>query len=156
MNQSFLDESLYKIDELMNHLLRRLHQKIWRHLPQEMTQSQFAVCKLVKQHGRLSVSELAESLGVSLSAVTVTADRLCRAGLLERRRDEDDRRVVWLALTAAGDRAVSEIMETLHRALKDSFERLPDEDVLKLVEICEKLLTIMRSGEERAEIKGEG
>ncbi|MBE0467003.1 MAG: MarR family transcriptional regulator [Candidatus Desulforudis sp.] len=156
MNQSFLDESLYKIDELMNHLLRRLHQKIWRHLPQEMTQSQFAVCKLVKQHGRLSVSELAESLGVSLSAVTVTADKLCRAGLLERRRDSEDRRVVWLMLTGEGDRAVSEILEILHRTLKRSFERLPDEDVVKLVEICEKLLAILRAEEERAEIEGEG
>lgn len=155
MDQSLLDESLYGIDELMTHILRRLHQKILRHLPGEMTQSQFAVCKLIKKRGRLSVSELADSLGVSLSAVTVTADKLCRVGLVERRRDEDDRRVVWLTLTAEGDRAVSGIMEVMHRTLRSSFEQLPDEDVVRLVAICERLVEIMRA-EEQAEIEGEG
>jgi len=155
LNQSFLDESLYRIDEMMQHLLRYLHRKIWQHVSVEMTGGQFALCKLVKRNGPMSVSELAEALGVSLSAVTVTADRLCRSGIMERRRDLNDRRVVWLALTEQGDKVVAAILEVWHRTVRGYFARLPEGDVEKLVSICERLLEIARA-EENAEMQGEG
>ncbi len=156
MSQSFLDESLYRLDELMQQILRSLYRKVWRSVAVEITESQFGLCKLVKRHGCMTVSELAEALGVSLSAVTVTADKLCRSGFLERRPDKNDRRVVWLALTAEGDRMISEILEVWHRTVKSYFVRLPAGDVKRLVEICEKLLAIVRAEEERFEIQGEG
>lgn len=161
MSESFLDESLYRLDDLMQHIFRNLYRKIRQHVTVEITESQFALCKLVKRRGRMTVSELADALGVSLSAVTVTADRLCRAGLLERQRDQNDRRVVWLALTAHGDRVVSEMLEVWYRTVKSYFARLPAGDVEKLVSICERLVEIARADDEagaeqeRVQVEGE-
>jgi len=151
-----LEESLHRIDELMIQLARHLHVQIARQVPNELTPGQFALCKLVKKHGRMTVSELAESLGVSLSAITVTADRLCRSGLMRRQRSEQDRRVVRLLLTEDGDRVVSSVLEVSNRVLKGYFARLPEGDLEKLVSICEKLLAIVRADEGRSELKGEG
>ncbi len=151
-----LEDSLYKIDELMIHLSRRLHVQIARQVPNELTQSQFALCKLVKKHGRMTVSELAESLGVSLSAITVTADKLCRSGIMRRQRSEQDRRVVWVMLTEEGDRVLSSVLDVWSRTLKGYFAQLPAGDMDKLVSICENLLVILRAEEERAEVKEEG
>ncbi|MEW6540421.1 MAG: MarR family transcriptional regulator [Bacillota bacterium] len=135
-----LKELLYKIDELIIQLTRRLYIQVARQAPNELTQSQFVLCRLLKKHGRMTVSELAESLGVSLSAVTVTADKLCRSGIMRRERSEQDRRVVWLALTEDGYRVVSDALESWNLALKGYFARLPEEDLERLNSICGKLL----------------
>ena len=148
-----LEELLYKIDELIIQLTRRLYVQVARQAPNELTQSQFVLGKLLKKHGEMTVSELAESLGVSLSAVTVTADKLCRAGIMRRERDQQDRRVVWLALTENGYRVVSSALEVWNRVLKEYFARLPEGDLEKLVSICEKLLAIERADRAKTALK---
>lgn len=50
----------------------------------------------------LKVSDLAHSLALSTGGTTRLIDRLEAAGLLERRRDTVDRRVVWVTLTVDG------------------------------------------------------
>ena len=52
--------------------------------------------------GRAIMSDLASLTQQSAGTVTGIADRLIAAGLVERQRDEEDRRVVWVALTEAG------------------------------------------------------
>jgi DNA-binding MarR family transcriptional regulator len=54
------------------------------------------------------MNEVARSLGVAMSTATQLADRLERLGLVERRADPADRRVVRLALTEAGRSAIAE------------------------------------------------
>lgn len=51
------------------------------------------------------VTELAETAGVTPSTMSLTLDRLERAGLVMRERDPDDRRVMNVRLTEAGARA---------------------------------------------------
>lgn len=57
-----------------------------------------------------SVTTVAEDLGVHPSNATRTCDRLVRAGLLDRRAAEGDRRRVVLTLTEAGARLVDQVM----------------------------------------------
>jgi DNA-binding MarR family transcriptional regulator len=56
-----------------------------------------------------SVKELSESLGCSLANSSRAVDALARRGLLERREDEDDRRVKRLTITPAGREAIARI-----------------------------------------------
>jgi DNA-binding MarR family transcriptional regulator len=51
------------------------------------------------------VTELAETTGVTPSTMSLTLARLERAGLVVRERDPDDRRVMNVRLTDAGERA---------------------------------------------------
>jgi DNA-binding MarR family transcriptional regulator len=51
-----------------------------------------------------SVRRLAEALAVPISTISSALDRLERRGLVERRRTPDDRRVVYIDLTARGRR----------------------------------------------------
>jgi DNA-binding MarR family transcriptional regulator len=50
------------------------------------------------------VTELAESLGVTPSTMSLTLGRLERAGLVTRQRDPEDRRVMNVRLTDEGER----------------------------------------------------
>lgn len=55
--------------------------------------------------GRLRMVELATLLNVAKSAVTKTVDRLEERGLLTRARDPRDRRSVYAAVTADGEKS---------------------------------------------------
>jgi DNA-binding MarR family transcriptional regulator len=62
--------------------------------------------------------EVAAATGVTTPAVTKVAARMIEAGLLTRRRDERDNRLVRLWLTDAG-RALREPVETERRLLEE-------------------------------------
>lgn len=54
---------------------------------------------------RLTMRDLGRAVVISKSGLTGLVDRMQRAGLVERRGDPDDRRVVHIALTPAGEAA---------------------------------------------------
>ncbi|RJX20330.1 MAG: MarR family transcriptional regulator [Desulforudis sp.] len=147
INGDRLDHCLGRADEIMGMLMRQLHIRMAQYVPPTMTHSQFLICRQILQHQRITVSELAEMLGVSLSAVTAAADKLCDAGFVVRQRDERDRRLVWMELTPVGEGAISGGMETWRQTLRGYFAQLPLEDVEKLVQVLEKLLEIVSSEE---------
>lgn len=76
---------------------------------------------LWEQDGR-TPGEIAAATGVTTPAVTKLAGRLAEAGLLTRRRDERDNRLVRLWLTDAG-RALREPVEAARRLLEEQVTR---------------------------------
>lgn len=54
-----------------------------------------------------SVSDLAHTMSVSLPTISLTVDRLARAGLVRKDRDPRDRRRAQVRLTPAGERVVA-------------------------------------------------
>jgi DNA-binding MarR family transcriptional regulator len=50
------------------------------------------------------MKELAEKMGVTTGSLTVLVDRLVRAGLVERRPNELDRRSIQVGLTPEGEK----------------------------------------------------
>ncbi len=59
--------------------------------------------------GQSTMTELVRATQQSAGTLTGIVDRLITAGLVERSRDDDDRRVVWVRITAAGLAKMSEI-----------------------------------------------
>jgi DNA-binding MarR family transcriptional regulator len=79
--------------------------------------------------GRMKMSELAEAVVYSTGGLTRLFERMRRAGLVERERTDDDRRVVWAVLTEHG---LTRLREASHVHL-DGVARhfasmLPDEE----------------------------
>jgi DNA-binding MarR family transcriptional regulator len=60
---------------------------------------------------RMTAGELARSSLVTTGGITLRIDRLQEAGLVERQRVEDDRRVVFAQLTAAGLELIDQIAD---------------------------------------------
>ncbi len=67
---------------------------------------QFAVLSIVEQE-TLTVGQLASKEHVRSQTMTVVVDRLEEQGFVVRRRDDRDRRVVRVAITAKGRRYVA-------------------------------------------------
>ncbi|AGY57375.1 MarR family transcriptional regulator [Gloeobacter kilaueensis JS1] len=71
---------------------------------------------LIGESGPCTLGEVAESLGVPLSTASSAVERLVQKGLVERSRVASNRRIVRLALTAAGKAMFAEVArEQLHQ-----------------------------------------
>jgi MarR family transcriptional regulator for hemolysin len=67
-------------------------------------------------HEGLSQRELARLLGIEGPTLVRHLDRLQAEGLVERRRDTRDRRVVRIVVTSAGQRRLAELREVAREA----------------------------------------
>lgn len=100
--------------------------------------SQRIVLRALVDHGPCQVSEVANHLSVTLSAATGLVDRLVKAKLVTRDRDQKDRRVVWVKVTPEGEQAVKASEERRRAALSQLVAHLPEEDLSTLCAILER------------------
>ena len=142
-----IDKYFARLEEVFVEMVRRLHSELAEQMVSGITGSQFFVLKKINSKGRLTVSEVADELGVSLSAITALVDRLVKAGLALRSRDEQDRRLVWLEATDKGKDILGKCIESRRKVAAKYFGKLSESDIEKLIEIYEKLLSIMRAEE---------
>lgn len=90
----------------------------------DVTMSQAKVLYLVATAGEMHMAALPALLGISLSTVSSTVDRLVEHGLLDRRPDPADRRQVVLRPTEAGIAAVDRFHDLNARALRQLLDRV--------------------------------
>lgn len=92
-------------------------------------------------HGRLRMSELAESALLSLSGMTRLVDRLVRAGLVERERCTEDKRVTYARPTKAGSALFGAARTTHLRGIRRRYLSHFDEDDLRRLDAYWRRLT---------------
>ena len=87
------------------------------------------VLTVLEGDGPLSMSRLAEALDVSVASATGIVDRMEQRGLVERRREPDDRRVVLVHVTEAGSAIFRDLAEQRRQMLIPVLERMTDEEL---------------------------
>jgi DNA-binding MarR family transcriptional regulator len=121
------EEQAAELECLLPKLMRRLFQLQSDHPVSELPLAQLRLCTIL-QGGPRSMTMLGEELAISVSAVTQIADRLERAGLVERVAEADDRRMKLLRLTECGAKLMCDRREMRVRRVCDVLEQLaPDE-----------------------------
>lgn len=86
------------------------HAEAWTKVT--LTMPQFKVLVSAAVHGRIDSPYLGRSLGMLPSTLTRIVDRLVERGLVRRRVDSRDRRVVYLEATEQGAKLVREVTAT--------------------------------------------
>lgn len=74
-----------------------------------LTQAQFAVLEVLYHKGSLPLRHISRKLLVTGGNITYVADQLEKNGLLRRRRQADDRRVIHACLTPKGEALMARI-----------------------------------------------
>ncbi|HEX4929927.1 MAG TPA: MarR family transcriptional regulator [Gaiellaceae bacterium] len=98
-----------------------------------VTSRQVTLLWLIRGNPGLSLRELAAEEGISAPALSGHVDRLEKAGLIDRARDESDRRRVGLALTEEGERLLKRVRARRTTWLADRLRDL-DEDEIEAIE----------------------
>jgi len=79
--------------------------------PLNLNIPQYTALAVLGEKGQVTMGTLAEGLGITMGAVTNMVDRLIAAGLADRARGEDDRRVVRVQLTDRGREALGKAID---------------------------------------------
>jgi len=105
----------------------------------DMPLAQLRLCSYL-QDGPRSMSAVAEELDISTSAVTQIADRMERAGLVERIAAQCDRRLKHLHLTPHARELMKKRRDNRTRRAREALSKLPPVLRAELVEGLEQLL----------------
>ena len=100
-------------------LAEPIQNRLWQRA--ELTLTQVQVLRALRD-GPQTVGKLGQANGLSPTSVTRIVDRLERRGLVSRRRESEDRRLVEVHLEPAGERLMREIRvvwgSDIHRAVE--------------------------------------
>ena len=124
--------------------LRPVLLRLSRELRQEteqlgVTSRQVTLLWLIRGNPGMSLRELAAEERISAPALSGYVDRLEKAGLLARVRDESDRRRVGLALTDEGERLLRRVRARRTTWLADRLRGLDDDELAAIEAAIEPL-----------------
>ena len=129
MTAGSVDEALIAYKKVHRALLTSTASR-WRHL--DISMQQLRAIYLLRDEEVATVGRLAELFGIAMPAASVLADRLVRAGYVERNEDTADRRRVLLSPTRTGLRLVTDLREGSHSLLRRWMSSLSEEDLASL------------------------
>ncbi len=132
-----LSRNIDRLETALNKTIKRIRADMVN-LEEGLTSSQFYVLALLLKN-KLTVTEIAKALNVKPSAVTSILDRMHDNGFIVRRRDEADRRLVMVGITAKGQSVFATSQEKRHKIVEHYFSCLTDEEIELLVNVFEKV-----------------
>ena len=89
-----------------------------------LTESQLTVLELLGDQPKMKPSDMIPFLATTPAAVTMLLDRMEKAGLISRERDEVDRRIVWISITPRGQEETERGREIRSAFLGDMLDRI--------------------------------
>lgn len=112
-----------------------------------LTVSQLLVLELLSAHKAVSPGRLARALGLAHASVTNVLDRLEARGLIARRRDDKDRRIVMVSLTAAGEAGLARAPSPLQERFLARFKPLAAWEKTAMLAALQRIVHLMDAGD---------
>jgi len=143
-NGELLNEALELFRQVMLPLWHITRTQIHDLVNQEygITSSQFHTIRRIAW-GDTSVSGIAECMHVSRPHVSRAVDELVQKGLVNRKRDPEDRRNIHLSLTEKGEKMINDLHDRQREILIDQFSILGDEELEPLVSALKSMKKVV-------------
>ena len=131
-------EAVLNIHRTAGHLQHRI-QKILKQ--QDLTESQYNVLRILRGAGPegLRCSDIGERMVSHDPDITRLLARLQRMGLIERRRDVKDRRVIYSRITTEGLKRLSELDPAVEQGAKIALSHMKADQVSLLIDLLEEV-----------------
>ena len=112
---AFADEAVRLTRSLMREYRLRDRDEVCCY---DVTMLQYETIDALARVGEATMNEISGAMSLANSTMTRVVDQLVEKGLVERRADPEDRRVVRVALTAAGEEKVDEVRRCVRESQK--------------------------------------
>jgi MarR family 2-MHQ and catechol resistance regulon transcriptional repressor len=129
-------DTMIKLTRATNTLMARLAR---RNTQGDLTESQFGTLEALYHLGPMSQTEICGKLLKSSGNTTLVVDNLEKRGLVQRQRDEHDRRVVMVQLTEEGRALIASLFPQHAAAITEEFSVLTAAEQRQLGDLCRKL-----------------
>ncbi|MCA9127843.1 MAG: MarR family transcriptional regulator [Planctomycetales bacterium] len=126
--------NLLRTSDLIDNRLGRLFREFG------LTCSQYNVLRILRGEGHpLPSLEIADRMIQVVPAITGLIDRLEKQQLVTRRRCEEDRRVVYVEITAKARKILAQLDQPLESLHKELMANLAKGELVDLIRLLEKL-----------------
>ena len=112
-----------------------------------ITVPQFTALQILIYNGELTIGELSQKMALACSTITDLIDRMEKNGLVVRKKDEKDKRVVRIEVLPVGYEIVEKVLKKRVEFLESKMVDLTDEEKISLDEGLESLYNAMREGQ---------
>jgi DNA-binding MarR family transcriptional regulator len=110
-----------------------------------ITAHQAMTLKMLKDRDQMcKMSDIAAMQFLTPAGATGIVDRLIHLGFVERKFDENDRRVILLALTTAGEKKLSVVDKKLREVMERFLERVSERDREASLRMIRKLKEFLK------------
>jgi DNA-binding MarR family transcriptional regulator len=107
--------------------------------PLDLRMVEFTVLQLVRENAPVTATKLAKALAITSPAITTWLDRLEERGLVQRERDEIDRRTQNVRITPKGSELVDLALQRLLEADRGILDHLSQGERHMLLELLHKV-----------------
>lgn len=116
---------------------------IKQHVHTDITTDQFIILQFIYQREKVTATEIAQHFGLAKSAITAYVNRLMQKNLLQRERNEEDRRIIYLSLTEHGTKVVTVTEKEIHQFIEEKLAHFDRKEVEKFLHALERLSDLM-------------
>lgn len=109
----------------------------------QLSKADLQVLKVIARQDGITMTRLAQELGVRLSTATGVVNRLVERGLVKRIRNHGDRRLVRLSTTPQAGRILSAHRKQMRSAIGRMMNMLSPAERQSLISIMEKVGSIV-------------
>lgn len=127
----------------------RIHRQLFSQILGELNKvkvsiGQYNLLSFLDDEGICTMTRVARCLYVTTSAVTAMADGLVRKRMIRRKRSQQDRRIVKIAISDKGRKMVAKIKGEVEDFYIPILKSLGKKDSQELVRLQEEMCKIMR------------
>lgn len=110
----------------------------------DLTSAQIKALTSFHNTSEYTMSELSKSLGVTLPTTSSMINRLIQLGYVERKRDQEDRRVVKVKLTNQGKSILNRLMKERRIALEKLLKVLNNQELEIFLQSIENVSSLLK------------
>ncbi|MCD7033714.1 MarR family transcriptional regulator [Metabacillus sp. GX 13764] len=151
MDQQKLKHFIRRYEEVYLFAMKRVNSIISEKVLEELTIEQYQVLRYITGREKCRSTELAEVCGVNKSAITAMIDRLVLKGFVERTRDEEDRRGVFLTSSPKGKEVFEKGEQQIQQFVASYLTVLTEEEIDTFLSVYEKIYKMTQGKYEEEE-----
>ena len=134
--------SMEKELRYISHLIKQKGREILSNYT--ITPPQFVALQWLHESGDMTIGDLSNKMYLAFSTTTDLVDRMEKNELVQRVRDEQDRRVVRIHLLPEGERIIQEVIDERQNYLRDLLRDFEGDEAQELLKLLKKLHLLMK------------
>lgn len=140
MEKTELIQQIIKLQQKADRARRQYELDVWMELP--LTIGQLKSLFFIRNQGSTNLATLAAALGVTPTNTTGIVERLVKQGLVSRIENPDDRRMLLLRPTPAGEELVTKLRERRKDYMMEALGGMTVEELTSLYKGISSLVRV--------------
>lgn len=117
----------------------------------DYSKNELLVLLFIYRNKSANMTEISNYINAPLNTTTGVVGRLEKKLMVERKRDDGDRRVVNIVLTRKASEFIDEEKKIIEYYFREVYKALTDEERVAAMSIFNKIISILKQGESRTE-----